>query len=92
MADQPTEKDLNIGDPAAMALERSTLILKDGVALMRAGDHASAIRRFEEVYKSKDLPKPVSGLSYYGFCLSKSAKAASSGDRDVRARRSRTPG
>lgn len=41
---------------------------------MRAGDHAAAIRRFEEVYKSKDLPKPVSGLSYYGYCLSKVRK------------------
>ena len=74
MTDELPEKDLNIGDPNAVALEQATLILKDGVALMRGGDHATAIRRFEEVYKSKDLPKPVSGLSYYGYCLSKVRK------------------
>ncbi|MDX1584500.1 MAG: tetratricopeptide repeat protein [Thermoanaerobaculia bacterium] len=67
-------KDLNVGDPSEMALEQSTRILKDGVALMRAGEHAQAIRRFEEVYKSDKLPKPVSGLSYYGYCLAKIRK------------------
>lgn len=74
MSDNADDKDLNIGDPNAVALEQATNILKDGVALMRAGDHAKAIRTFEEVYKSDTLPKPVSGLSYYAYCLAKIRK------------------
>ncbi|MBW3670682.1 MAG: tetratricopeptide repeat protein [Acidobacteria bacterium] len=74
MPDDADAKDLNIGDPHAIALEQSTLILKDGVSLMRAGDHGAAIRKFEEVYKSESLPKPVSGLSYYAYCLARIRK------------------
>lgn len=74
MSDEADGKDLNIGDPNAIALEEATNILKDGVSLMRAGDHVSAIRRFEDVYKSETLPKPVSGLSYYAYCLAKIRK------------------
>lgn len=74
MSEEPESKDLNIGDPNAVALEQATVILKDGVSLMRTGDHAGAIRRFEEVYKSDRLPKPVSGLSYYAFCIAKVRK------------------
>jgi tetratricopeptide (TPR) repeat protein len=73
MTDEP-QNELDVGDPQAEALEHVTGILRDGVALIRVGDHASAIRRFEEVYKSSDLPKPVSGLSYYALCLSKVRK------------------
>lgn len=74
MPDDADAKDLNIGDPNAIALEQSTRILKDGVSLMRSGDHAAAIRQFEEVYKSETLPKPVSGLSYYAYCLARIRK------------------
>lgn len=76
MAEEPevTGKDLNIGDPDAVALEQATVILKDGVSLMRSGDHAKAIRKFEEVYKSDSLPKPISGLSYYGYLIAKIRK------------------
>ena len=67
-------KDLNIGDPGAIALEQATQILKEGVSLMRTGDHVAAINMFEQVYKSDTLPKPISGLSYYGYCLAKLRK------------------
>lgn len=68
-------KDLNVGDPNEVGLEKATGILKEGVSLMRSGDHGSAVRRFEEVYKSDTLPKPISGLSYYGYCIAKTRKS-----------------
>jgi tetratricopeptide (TPR) repeat protein len=73
MSDEP-QKELDVGNPQSEALDRVTAILRDGVALIRVGDHATAIRRFDEVYKSSDLPKPVSGLSYYALCLSRVRK------------------
>lgn len=44
--------------------------LREGVSFMRKGDYPRALHIFETVYKSEDLPKPVTGLSYYGLCLS----------------------
>ena len=90
MSDDAEARDLNVGDPNAIALEQATMILKDGVSLMRSGDHAAAIRKFEEVYKSDTLPKPVSGLSYYAYCIARIRKqhrqAIEMGERAIKER------
>lgn len=67
----PASNDQTPTDPVAQEqLKVVTERLREGVAVMRQGDHARALHIFETVYKSDDLPKPVTGLSYYGLCLS----------------------
>lgn len=66
----PASNDQTPTDPIAQEqLKVVTERLREGVAVMRQGDHARALQIFETVYKSEDLPKPVTGLSYYGLCL-----------------------
>lgn len=64
-----------IGLEASPELEKATEILRNAVMKMRMHDYKMAYRLFESVYKSDELPKPVSGLSYYGVCLAKVKRA-----------------
>lgn len=66
----PASNDQTPTDPIAQEqLKVVTERLREGVAFMRQGNHRRALHIFESVYKSEDLPKPVTGLSYYGLCL-----------------------
>lgn len=69
IGNDPEGEEIGLG--ASPELEEATRILREGVAKMRAHEYKLAFRLFESVYKSDNLPKPVTGLSYYGLCLAK---------------------